>query len=56
MRKYDEEFTLIDLEKESGFLFRDAYNFYLSENVEQLEKLCGERALDLCKSLIKINQ
>ena len=32
------------------------YNFFLEGNVEELEKLCGERALDLLKSITKINQ
>jgi hypothetical protein len=55
MRKYDKDFSLIELEKESTYIFRDVYNLYLENNSQALEILCGEQALGLLQSLIRIN-
>lgn len=42
MRKYDPDFDLWELEKETRVIFENAYNTFLEGDVESLEKYCGE--------------
>ncbi|KRX00901.1 hypothetical protein PPERSA_09507 [Pseudocohnilembus persalinus] len=53
MRKYDPEFDLWELEKESRVIFETAYNHYLEGDIDILEKYCSEQALGYFKTLIK---
>lgn len=55
MRQYDKDFSVIEIERESTYIFKEAYLAFLQCDVEKLEMLCGGQALDLLRSLIKIN-
>jgi hypothetical protein len=56
MRKYDREFSIMDLEKESTYLFRDAYNYFLQDDLANLEKICCGQAFSLFKQLAQANK
>ena len=45
MKQYDKNFSIIELEKEATYIFKDAYEDYLAGSTQKLELLCGDSAL-----------
>eukprot|EP00347_Sterkiella_histriomuscorum_P003414 403364389 len=56
MQKYDPEFDLNNLAAEFQEIFKEFYCNYLSDNVEYLEKVCGNAGLAVTKSEVKRRQ
>lgn len=53
MKQYDPNFDLWKLEGEVMTIFQNVYKLFLEEDLEKLEKVCGEVALGRFKVLLK---